>query len=98
MHYLGNTLTYYNGIVEDEKEQALKEEKLEETGTTADAVPAPHVDKKKSHKIWTGRRCIGRGRFHCDPVIIVLCIAKLLLQTRITHLHGDEITGKHIRI
>ena len=66
----GNTLTYYNGIVEDEKEQALKEEKLEETGTTADAVPAPHVDKKKLIKYGLVGGVLGAAG---SIVILLLC-------------------------
>ena len=66
----GNTLTYYNGIVEDEKEQALKEEKLEEAGTTADAVPAPHVDKKKLIKYGLVGGILGAAG---SIVILLLC-------------------------
>ena len=66
----GNTLTYYNGIVEDEKEQALKEEKPEEAGTTADAVPAPHVDKKKLIKYGLVGGILGAAG---SIVILLLC-------------------------
>ena len=54
--------------------------------------------KEKTHKIWTGRRYIGRGRFHCDPVIMFYVQQSYCCRHGLHTYYGDEIAGKYIRI